>query len=85
MGYGRSRTLVGRETELHRLRAAAESARAGRPVVVVVEGEAGIGKTRLIREFTGSCLRDGEVLAVGHGVDLAGGAIPYGMALATAL
>lgn len=42
-----SEALVGRGTELGQLRTIAEQVRAGRPAVVVVEGEAGIGKTRL--------------------------------------
>jgi DNA-binding SARP family transcriptional activator len=40
-------TLVGRRAELAHLRAVAEQAAAGRPGVVVLGGEAGIGKTRL--------------------------------------
>ena len=42
-----SETLVGRRHELDRLRAVIEQVAAGRPAVVVIEGEAGIGKTRL--------------------------------------
>ena len=43
--------LVGRGPALGELATAWESARAGRPTVVLVEGESGIGKTRLIEEF----------------------------------
>ncbi|SNS99481.1 Transcriptional regulatory protein, C terminal [Geodermatophilus pulveris] len=39
--------LVGRQAELAALRAVAEQAAGGRPGVVVLDGEAGIGKTRL--------------------------------------
>ncbi|MGY1681651.1 BTAD domain-containing putative transcriptional regulator [Geodermatophilus sp. SYSU D01176] len=39
--------LVGRQAELAHLRAVAEQAAGGRPAVVVLGGEAGIGKTRL--------------------------------------
>ncbi|WP_433256699.1 helix-turn-helix transcriptional regulator [Streptosporangium sp. CA-135522] len=42
--------LVGREPEL----AAFEQALTGAPAIVLVEGEAGIGKSRLLREFLGS-------------------------------
>jgi DNA-binding SARP family transcriptional activator len=42
-----SETLVGRGPELARLRSVAEQVAAGRSAVVVLEGEAGIGKTRL--------------------------------------
>jgi WD40 repeat protein/DNA-binding SARP family transcriptional activator len=43
--------FVGRARELLQLRRAFERARAGEPQVVVLEGEAGIGKTRLADEF----------------------------------
>lgn len=42
--------ILERETELDRLAAALASAASGAGRVVVVEGEAGIGKTRLVRE-----------------------------------
>lgn len=42
-----SEALVGRRPELTQLRSIAEQVTAGRSAVVVVEGEAGIGKTRL--------------------------------------
>ena len=45
-------TLVGRAPQLSRLDAAAERAREWTVQVVVVEGEAGIGKTSLVREWT---------------------------------
>jgi DNA-binding SARP family transcriptional activator len=40
-------TLVGRRLELARLRAVVDQVGGGRPAVLVLEGEAGIGKTRL--------------------------------------
>ena len=40
--------LVGRDAEVARLRAAIERAVAGQPATVLVAGEAGIGKTRLV-------------------------------------
>ncbi len=39
--------LIGREAELHQLQAALDEAFAGRGSLYVLEGEAGIGKTRL--------------------------------------
>jgi DNA-binding SARP family transcriptional activator len=42
------RALVGRERELRALEQALERAAAGRPTVVVLTGEAGIGKSRLL-------------------------------------
>ncbi|MEQ8329836.1 MAG: AAA family ATPase [Longimicrobiales bacterium] len=43
--------FVGRGAAVDRLRAADRSARSGRPRTVVVEGPAGIGKTRLVTEY----------------------------------
>ncbi len=40
-------SLVGRRAELDQVRAVADQVAGGRPAVVLVEGEAGIGKTRL--------------------------------------
>lgn len=44
-------TFVGRQAELDALLGAAERMRAGEPAVVGVRGDAGTGKTRLVREF----------------------------------
>jgi DNA-binding CsgD family transcriptional regulator len=44
--------FVGRGTERERFEALFQQARAGTPSMVVIEGEAGIGKTRLIFEMT---------------------------------
>jgi DNA-binding SARP family transcriptional activator len=46
----RSIPFVGRETELGRMKASAEEARAGHGRIVMLVGEAGIGKTRLLEE-----------------------------------
>lgn len=43
--------FVGRDTELRDLREALQPARDADPAVVLVEGEAGIGKTALVRRF----------------------------------
>ncbi|MGC1286248.1 MAG: ATP-binding protein, partial [Streptosporangiaceae bacterium] len=67
--------LVGRETELRRLLALLDDAAAGRPVVALVSGDAGVGKTRLVTELseaargrgfavlTGRCARPAGALA----------------------
>ena len=47
--------------------------------MVVVEGEPGIGKSRLVAELVGELRTGGAIVATGHGVDLAGGALPYGV------
>jgi DNA-binding CsgD family transcriptional regulator len=51
MVQGLATDFVGRTAELDALRAAFADARAGRPRVVLVEGEPGIGKTALLRHF----------------------------------
>jgi Bacterial transcriptional activator domain/AAA ATPase domain len=53
--------FVGRPEELAALEAAAATARAGQPAVVLVEGEAGIGKSTLLSRFA-SGLTDAAVL-----------------------
>jgi DNA-binding CsgD family transcriptional regulator len=65
-----SPAFIGRAAPLERLRAAAARAAAGESTAVVVGGEAGVGKTRLLREFatqvtgwrvlTGTCIDLGE-------------------------
>jgi predicted ATP-dependent serine protease len=47
-----SAVMVGREAELSVVRGLFERAVDGIPVAALVEGEAGIGKSRLLREFT---------------------------------
>jgi hypothetical protein len=49
-------TLVGRASELTALQDALSRARAGDPQCVVVSGEAGIGKTRLVSEFAAAAV-----------------------------
>ncbi len=66
-----SPVLVGRAAEVAQLRAALDRAAAGQPAVVVVAGEAGVGKTRLVGEL----LRDAEALGA---VALSGGCLDVG-------
>jgi DNA-binding CsgD family transcriptional regulator len=53
--------FVGRGAELTMLHRALREARAGRPAIIVVEGEPGIGKTRLLHRFAAE-VPDLEVL-----------------------
>jgi DNA-binding CsgD family transcriptional regulator len=46
-----SRAFIGRADELGRLEATLDRAEQGRPQLVLVAGEAGVGKTRLLMEF----------------------------------
>jgi DNA-binding CsgD family transcriptional regulator len=75
--------LIGREHELGRLVAALDQAAAGEPVVALVSGDAGIGKTRLIAEL--AVLAAGREFTVlsGRCAEL-GDSVPY-LPLADAL
>jgi DNA-binding SARP family transcriptional activator/tetratricopeptide (TPR) repeat protein len=69
---GPARPMFGRADELAALTAAWSAARDGRGRVVVVTGEAGIGKTRLVRELARRADNAGARVAVGAGVDVGG-------------
>jgi predicted ATPase/DNA-binding CsgD family transcriptional regulator len=70
-----SPVLVGREQELTRLRAAVARTVTGEPGVVLVGGEAGVGKSRLLEEaFAGR--RDVRVLTGGC-IELGGEGLPF--------
>ncbi len=56
--------FVGREAALEQLRRAYAHARGGRGAAMFIAGEAGIGKTRLLQEFTASLPADAPILAV---------------------
>lgn len=62
---------------MDRLLSALEEARSGEPSLVLVEGEAGIGKTRLVTEFGSRAAASGARVAVGRCVELAEGRLPY--------
>jgi DNA-binding CsgD family transcriptional regulator/tetratricopeptide (TPR) repeat protein len=67
--------LIGREAELRALEEAVLE-RAERPVALV-GGEAGVGKTRLVRELRARQLADGATVAVGSCVELGADLLPY--------
>lgn len=56
--------FVGREAALEQLRRAYAHARRGRGAAMFIVGEPGIGKTRLLQEFTASLPADARILAV---------------------
>ena len=72
-----SPTLVGRLEELGVLEAAQGRAANGEPAVVLVGGEAGIGKTRLIAELADRCRATGARVLVGGCLPAAGDGLPY--------
>jgi DNA-binding CsgD family transcriptional regulator/tetratricopeptide (TPR) repeat protein len=70
--------LIGRAAELAALDVAMSRAEEGQPSVVLVTGDAGLGKTRLVAEFAaGIRARDVRVLS-GASLDLGGDGLPFG-------
>ena len=69
--------MVGRIEELEVLEAARRRAADGEPAVVLVGGEAGVGKTRLVAELTARCATNGMRVLVGGCVPVGEGALPY--------
>ena len=71
------RRFVGRAAELAALEAALAEAGEGRPAVVLVGGEAGVGKTRLVAELAGRAEAGGVLVATGGCIELTAGTAPY--------
>lgn len=71
--------LIGRDAEMHALDDALDAARAGRPRAVVIRGEAGIGKTRLLQDFLDHASRShpAPVVATGQCIDLGSIGAPF--------
>jgi predicted ATPase len=80
----RETALYGREEEIARLRSLYERASAGEGQVAIVEGEAGIGKSRLVDEFVASLVQDGEDVNFLYGSYPPGGAATAAGAFSTA-
>jgi serine/threonine protein kinase/tetratricopeptide (TPR) repeat protein len=80
----RETALYGRETELALLRSLFERASAGDGQVVLIEGEAGIGKSRLVDEFVGRLAQAGEDVNFLFGSYPPGGAATASGAFSTA-
>jgi predicted ATPase len=69
--------FVGREAELARLVEALEDTGQGRAPAVVLEGESGAGKTRLLREFAALAAERGAAVLFGRCVDCGDAGPPY--------
>ncbi|MFJ5263126.1 AAA family ATPase [Streptomyces sp. NPDC088387] len=69
--------LVGRDEELSRLSGVLERARGGEARAVLVAGDAGVGKTRLLDEVAARAAREGMTVLAGHCVDLGDVGLPY--------
>ena len=72
-----ARLFVGRDEQLSDLHGALRRAAAGRPGLLLVAGEAGVGKSRLIGQFAEQARRARALVAVGGAAPLTGGALPY--------
>jgi len=71
-----SPVLVGRRAELGRLRSLLDRAVAGEPMVALVAGEAGVGKSRLVQEVTRVATEAGVRVLSGGCVELGGQGLP---------
>jgi DNA-binding CsgD family transcriptional regulator len=69
--------LVGRAAELASLVGAIRAAQQGSSSAMIVGGDAGVGKTRLLGELLGSAAADGVLCLIGHCVDLGDTPPPY--------
>ncbi len=63
-------SLIGREPELARLRQAIGEARKGRGQTIMILGEAGIGKSHLVRELGAEAIRGGSLALVGNSYEI---------------
>lgn len=68
--------LVGRERELEELRHALGLDRSRAREAVILGGDAGIGKTRLVRQLAADAVDAGFLVVLGHCLDV-GGALPF--------
>src|SRR3954471_9712143 len=73
-----SPVFVGRKTELAALTATLEAALAGDPAIVLLSGEAGVGKTRLVEEAAGRATAAGARVLAGSCIEMGGEGLPFG-------
>ncbi|WP_206283114.1 helix-turn-helix transcriptional regulator [Streptomyces chilikensis] len=72
-----SPVFVGRTEELRVLGEALGRADAAEPQALLLGGEAGVGKTRLVEEFAAAATRRGAVVAVGGCVEIGADGLPF--------
>ncbi|MEV5957983.1 AAA family ATPase [Streptomyces sp. NPDC051987] len=72
-----SPVFVGRSDELETLNDALARAGAAEPQALLLGGEAGVGKTRLVEEFATAACRQGAVVAVGGCVEIGADGLPF--------
>src|SRR5215211_2031493 len=69
--------FVGRAEELARLLAALERAEQGQPAMVLLAGDAGVGKTRLLTELADQARRRGARVLLGGCLEVGDVGLPY--------
>ncbi len=69
--------LVSRSRELRGLGACLDTARAGTPQLVLITGEAGIGKSRLLSALSDQARAAGDQVLVGHGLSVGSASPPF--------
>jgi DNA-binding NarL/FixJ family response regulator/tetratricopeptide (TPR) repeat protein len=69
--------IIGRDEEVTRLTGVLERARSGEARAVLLAGDAGVGKTRVLDEIAGRAARAGMTVLTGHCVDLGDVGLPY--------
>ncbi|MHA6763032.1 helix-turn-helix transcriptional regulator [Streptacidiphilus sp. PAMC 29251] len=69
--------FVGRSAEMAELTAALLRAGEGQPQALLIAGDAGVGKTRLLEEFVCAATRAGAVVAVGGCIEIGADGLPY--------
>ncbi|MER5381347.1 AAA family ATPase [Streptomyces sp. NPDC002688] len=72
-----SPVFVGRADELGVLSGAHSRAAEGEPQALLIGGEAGVGKTRLLEEFATAAAREGAVVACGGCVEIGADGLPF--------
>ncbi|MGX1563300.1 helix-turn-helix transcriptional regulator [Streptomyces sp. NPDC055506] len=72
-----SPVFVGRAGELGTLHDALARSREGEPQALLIGGEAGVGKTRLVEEFAAAARRRGAVVALGGCVEIGADGLPF--------
>jgi DNA-binding CsgD family transcriptional regulator/tetratricopeptide (TPR) repeat protein len=72
-----SSRFIGRASELGELDAALAEASEGSPSLVFVAGESGVGKSRLVSEFSDRALEGGAIVLGGESFELGDDELPY--------
>ena len=76
--HATSPVLIGRAAEMAALRDVLDTVRRGEPAVLLVGGEAGVGKTRLVTEFSEFSRTSPARLLLASCLELGAGGLPFG-------